>query len=364
MVLQVGVNIMSEIEKETIPEKPLFVENEPQQDQPALGELFLAGPVLPICSPSFYRHAVKRSAFAALVFFVIFGLLVAVLQTVRVTAGFGEARTAIDDAFASGEIPEVIIEGGEATVNAAQPFIAVDDGRSLVVLDTTGEYTGRELIDGRYETGMILTRDTIYGFDEQGRFTQMKLSNIPFKIQFNATLLRRFIDLAQTFVFIGLFIWRAVLGPLYIALLALGVWAVTSLVKKKISFSAVLITGFFAAIPAMYGEYLLVRINADVFLLYTLLLIVIWAVGLVSAVGTRRAGDLLRGERTLRAWRALIGVPMLVIFALDFIFNWEQGPLIIWVTALVTVIVLAVVGYTTGMLQAQREVPDKVALQR
>jgi hypothetical protein len=347
------------IEKEPLPAG----ENAYKEEKPSLVELYLAGPVLPICSPSFYHHAVRRSAFAALVFFILFSLVVTVLQTVRVTADFGEARQAIDEAFARGEIPEVIVEDGVATVYAPQPHVAVDDGHTLIVLDTTGAYTGRELLDGRYESGLILTRDAVYSFDDQGRFQQTSLRDVNLlfpKIHFNAALVKRLIDLGQVFVFAGLFSWHAVLGPIYIILLGLGVWAAASMTKKHVSYSAVLITGFFAAIPAMYGEYLMEQINAGVFLLYTLLLLIIWTVGLVAAVGTRRAGDWLRGVRTLRAWRAVIGVPMLVIFALDAFYQWERGPLIVWVTAAVTVVVLLIVGYLTGMRHEKQVGPEKV----
>jgi len=348
----------------TLDKVPLpVVESEYPQEQASLGELYLAGPVLPVCSPSFYYHAAKRSAFAALVFFVLFSLVVTVLQTVRVTADFGEARQAIDDAFAAGDVPEVIVKDGLATVYAPQPYVAVDDGRSLIVLDTTGAYTGRELLDGGYESGLILTRDTVYSFDDQGRFQQTSLRDLNLlfpEIHFNAAFLKRFIDLAQGLVFFGLFFWHAVLGPLYIILLGLGVWAVAGMARKNVSYSAVLVTGFYAAIPAMYAEYLMGRIDADVFLLFTLLLLIIWTVGLVAAVGTRRAGDWLRGERTLRAWRAVIGIPMLLVFALDVIYEWDRGPLIVWVTAVVTVVALLVVGYLTGMRREEQVGPEKV----
>lgn len=348
-----------------IEKEPLTVEIKRRQDQPSLAELYLAGPVLSICSPSFYRHAVKRSAFAAFGFFVLFALLLAILQTAQVTADFGDARAAIDEAFTSGRIPEVTVENGVATVHAPQPFVAVDDGHTLIVLDTTGLYTGRELVEGGYESGLILTRDAVYGFDDQGRPSHMTLRELsfifPFPIRFNAALVKSFIDLAQFFVFTGLFIWRAVLGPLYIVLLGLAVWGLASIMKKNVGYSAVLITGFFAAIPALYGEYLMARIDADVFLLYTLLLLIVWTVALVAAVGTRRPGDLLRGERALRAWRALIGVPMLVIFALDVIYSWDRGPTIVWVTAAVTIAILLVVGYLTGMRTEKHEAPEKLA---
>lgn len=358
---------MSTSEDEIVLQKQSVAGSKDDAGPASVGELFLAGPVLSICSPSFYRHAVTRSAFVALAFFVMFGAVVAVLQGIQVTSDFGEARAAIDDAFASGVVPEVIIADGQATVLAPQPFVAVDDGRSLVVLDTTGEYTGRELREGGYVSGFILTRDTVYGFDDQGRPTQLSLRELdrvfPWTIHFNASFLQRFIDLAQGSVFLGLLIWRAVLGPLYIAILALGVWAFANGFKRDIDMGAVLVTGFFAAVPALYAEYLLARVNLDVFLLYTLILFIIWTVALVSAVGTRRPGDVLRGERTLRAWRALIGIPMLIIFALDVVYRWPNGPQIIWVTAAITVTILLVVGYLTGIRQEEQELPGKLAKQ-
>ena len=97
--------------------------------------------------------------------------------------------------------------------------------------------------------------------------------------------------------------------------------ALPYLAKKQVSYGAVLVTGFYAAIPAMYAAYLMGRIDADVFLLYSLLLLIIWTVGLVAAVGTGRAGDWLREERTLCAWRTVIGILMLVIFGLDVLYE-------------------------------------------
>ena len=151
-----------------------------------------------------------------------------------------------------------------------------------------------------------------------------------------------------------------VLGELYLAGPDLPICSPSFLAKKQVSYSAVLVTGFYAAIPAMYAAYLMGRIDADVFLLYSLLLLIIWTVGLVAAVGTGRAGDWLRGERTLRAWRTVIGIPMLVIFGLDVLYEWDRGPLIVWVTAVVTVAALIIVGYLTGMRREEQVGPEKV----
>jgi hypothetical protein len=94
---------------------------------------------------------------------------------------------------------------------------------------------------------------------------------------------------------------------------------------------------------------LLDRTNAEFFGMFTLILLVFWAFGLVAAVGYRQSGHWLRGVRSLRPWRAAIGIPMLVVFALDMIYRWHDGPTILWITAGVTAIVLIAVSYQTGM---------------
>jgi hypothetical protein len=93
-------------------------------------------------------------------------------------------------------------------------------------------------------------------------------------------------------------------------------------------------------VPATYAHYLLDRAEFDFFGMFTLLLLAGWSISLVAAVGKRQPGNFLRGQRPLRAWRALIGLPMLIVLVLDAIYQWPNGAEITWLTAVLTFFVL------------------------
>jgi hypothetical protein len=157
-------------------------------------------------------------------------------------------------------------------------------------------------------------------------------------------------------VFLGLAVWYILIRLTHLVMLGLVVWGITSLVRSNTGFGSILITGLYAIVPATYGHYLLGQFNVRFFGLYTLLLLSVWAIGLVAVLG-ERDGGLLRGERSLRGWRALIGVPMLIVFALDLIFSWTNGAVIIGSIALITFIALGVVSRQLGEGPKQIQIP-------
>ena len=322
------------VDKETV--VPAQLDTTPR---PSIWQLFGAGFVLSGCSPSFYYHAARRWLITAVGFFVLFGLILAGVQTWRVAHEMRPFRDDINAAFTEGRFPAITIANGEAIVHGPEPFVVVDDGQNLIVLDTTGEYTGAELESGRYESGIILTRDRVYSIDDQGQVQIMPL-DMPFlnqgSFEINEDLAQSVVSVVQLFVFLGLAFWHVVLGLTYITVLGFAVWGGAALAQRNISFSIVMTTGLFAVVPATYAHYLLERAGADFFGLFTLLLIGGWAISLVAAAGPRLAGDFLRGTRPLRAWRALLGIPMLVLFVLDSVYQWPNGTLIVWIAAVVT----------------------------
>ncbi len=307
----------------------------------ALWQLWGAGFVLSGCSPTFYYQAARRRLITAVLFFVVFGLILAGLQTGQVVYTMRPFRDDVNAAFDEGKVPAVTIANGEAVVHGPEPFVAVDDGRNLIVFDTTGQYTGEELAN--YQSGLVLTKTKLVSIDDQGN-VQTTLLNMPFlrqrTIEINAGLVQRILSGLQVSVFLGLAFWRVVLGLIYVALWALVVWGFAAQVKRGVGFGPVLTTGLYAVVPATYAHYLLDRVDMDFFGLFTLLLLIGWGVSLVAAAGKRQAGDFLRGQRPLRAWRALIGLPMLVVLALDAIYRWANGAAIVWVTAVITFLIL------------------------
>ena len=332
--------------------------------RPSIWQLFGAGFVLSGCSPSFYYHAARRWLITAVAFFILFGLILAGVETWRIANDMQSFRDDINAAFADGKFPEITIANGEAVVHGPEPFVVVDDGRNLVVFDTTGEYTGAEL--DRYESGLILTKNKLYSIDDQGDVQILPL-DMPFlvqgKIEIDNNTAQSAVSAVQFFAFLGIAFWRVVMGLAYITLLAFVVWGVAALAQRNVGFSPVMTTGLFAVVPATYAHYLLDRVGVDFFGMFTLLLLGGWAISLVAAVGQRQAGDFLRGKRPLRAWRALLGIPMLVLFVLDAVYQWTNGAVIVWIAALVTYLLLFGIELNTLQTEIQPDEADKIVPQ-
>jgi hypothetical protein len=329
--------------KQVVEKKPKNGAQKEAPTHPSIWKLYGAGFVLSGCSPSLYYHATRRWLITAVVFFVLFGLTLSSVETWRIANDMRPFRDDVNAAFDDGKFPAITIADGEAIVHGPEPFIVVDDGRNLIVLDTTGEYTGAELESGRYESGNILTKTKLYSLDDQGDVQILPL-DLPFlisrNIEINANLAQRIVTYVQVLIFSGLAFWHVGMGLVYITLLAFVVWGVVSLAQRHVDFGTVLATGLYAIVPATYAHYLLDRVRIDFFGMFTLLLLVAWAIGLVAAAGERHPGDFLRGKRPLRPWRALLGIPMLVLFILDVVFKWTHGAAIVWIAAIVTYLLL------------------------
>lgn len=303
-----------------------------------------AGIVLSCFSPTFYYHAVRRGLASALGFFFLFALAITGLQTLEIVINTAPIRREVNRAFISGNVPEITISRGEATIHGPEPFVVIDDDLSLVVLDTTGTYSIEDLVLGEYSAGFLLTKSTLVVFNrEEGQFDQLELSDFnaifgdPF--EFNAQLVQRWFTGIQIIIVIGIALWNAIVRLIYIIMIGLLLWGITALLQRDHGFRPVLIVGLYALVPALYADYLLGRLGIDFFGMYTIILLVIWGVGLVAALAERREGFLYE-ERPLRAWRALIGVPMVLILALDSVINWETGALIIWIVVLLTFVAI------------------------
>jgi len=349
---------LKEEEGWVVDQETMKLEQEEMVTRPPFWKLYGAGFVLSGCSPSFYYHAARRSLITAVAFFILFGLLLAGVQTWHIAHVMQPFRQDINDAFTDGKFPAITIEDGEAVVHGPEPFVVVDDGRNLIVFDTTGKYTGAELESGRYESGLILTKNRLYSIDDQGEVQIMPL-DMPFlnrnTIEINEDLAQGVLNFVQLVIFLGLTFWRVVMGLVYITLLAFAVWGVAALAKRSVDFSPVMTTGLYAVVPATYAHYLLDRAGIHFFGMFTLLLVGGWALSLVAAAGTRQPGDFLRGTRPLRAWRAWLGVPMLVLFVLDAVYQWANGATIVWIVAVVTYALLFGIELMTTQADVQAD---------
>jgi hypothetical protein len=128
-----------------------------------------------------------------------------------------------------------------------------------------------------------------------------------------------------------------------LAFLGLIMWRGAIFIRGEAKYLSVWVIGVYATVPAVYGARLLQRIGVTFCGMPVLLLLVIWAVGLAAALLERQSG-IMGAERPLRSWRALIGLPMLVVLALDAILAWPSGPLVVGVVTVLTLSALAAVG--------------------
>ena len=333
--------------------------NTPEPSQPngllSVGEWFLASWALPCFSPSFYHYAARRRLGWAVAFFFVLGLTITVLQVMSATRGMVQAGLKIQNEYKTGNIPEIIIAKGVARVSGPQPLVLVNENRMLIVLDTTGKYTS---IDRkRYNQGILLTRTNIAILNNTGRYQEMPLISLhpmlgdPFILNHD-TVLRYWAMITiigMTAVGLVLLVWNLLVRLAYLALLALPIWGVAVLIRRGIDFGQVFSVGLYALVPTLYLRFLLGMVNIKFVALFTILLLLIWIVALWFALMPRTVEpvsssvfDYFRTERPLRAWRALLLLPMLVSFALEMIFSWNDWR-VIWAIALVcSVLVLAV----------------------
>jgi hypothetical protein len=317
-----------------------------------LGQLgwFFSGAVLPMGSFSYYRKAVQKSVGGAILFFVIFTLVISTLVTINVAVKAFSVVGSIQQAFADGNIPEITISNGIAEASGEQPFIMLDgsdtNGQSMfIAVDTTGKI---KKIDSGYSQGFLLTRTELHVVNPQNGYQVVPLSDIntmfsqdPIIINAQTTsqawgvMSIGFVILA----FIFLVLWHTVLRLMIISIYALILWGIVTLVKPGTGFGPIIITGLYAIVPAIYLSHLLSRSSFTFPGVQTFFLFVFWATGLVVNFANF---NFLTEEHPLRLWTALIGLPMLLLYIVDIFWQFPSpyGVAALWVVSLLTGLVL------------------------
>ena len=311
---------------------------------PSVLEFYGAGLVLPMLSPTFYWHAGRRKAMTAVYFFLLFALILTVIQALGISHTFGGFIRDAEQAFASGAFPRVSLQGGRVVVEGDDPFVREFDGPSILIVDTTGRYTPAHLRS--YQSGFLLTRSTLYMWNG-GQLQDAPLAQLqpmlgdPFVL--DTALIRRVLNWVQTLVFGVLLLSNTVGKLLSLLFLAIIARAVANRFWVGAPYGPVFAIGIYALVPATYGARVLTRLGISFCLMPILLHLAVWAVGLMAAFAETREG-ILKGGRSLRPWRALVGVPMLLILALDAIFTWPRGGIWGLGITLLTLVALAGIG--------------------
>ncbi len=237
----------------------------------------------PLYSMQFYRAAVQKSLIDAVLFFVVFGTLLTIISTINLSRNLGSAADDIEQAFASGEFPEIVIENGLATVRARQPLILMDGDGSIVILDTSGTY--QSIDTSRYSQGLLLTRNSLHAYSD-GDYQVVQLADLngafgnPIVISRDTALdfWRSFTSIFSVAAFIGIGLWNLVIRFMWLTFLAVLIWGVLSAINMRSDYGPVLTVGIYALVPAVYISFLLGLIGISFCGFQSGLLLVIWVV--------------------------------------------------------------------------------------
>lgn len=288
---------------------------------------FLSGAVLPMGSLSFYREAARRRVGTAILFFFSFTIFITIISTIGLAVTMAGFVREIRQAYEQGRVPAITIGGGVAQVDGPQPAIFLNDrtsrGAILVAADTTGQLT--EIDQSQYTQGFLLTRTELHMLTPSQGYQRLPLSALntlfnrdPLIID-EQTVSAAWVTFSAIFsvlAFIGLVLWNSVVRLMILAVLALVLWGIGSLIRPKVGFGPYIITGLYAIVPAIYISHVFSKSGVSLPGLQTTLLLIFWAAGLVGALSDMK---FFRSEGYARLWTALLGVPMLVWFIVDML---------------------------------------------
>lgn len=311
---------------------------------------FLGGAVLPMGSFSFYRKAVQKPVGSAILFFIVFTLVLSTLSTIVFGVAMFSVVKGIQQAYADGDVPEITISHGVAEVSGPQPFILLDatdsNGQTMfIAADTTGKIT--EIDAGRFDQGFLLTRTELHILNLQNGYQVLPLSELHTLFEQDPII----ID-AQTvsqawgmmsvvlviLAFIFLVLWHTIVRLMIISTIALILWGIVSLIKPNTGFGTIIITGLYAIVPAVYLSHLFSRSGLGLPGMQTFFLLLFWVMGLVANLAETK---FFTDDRPLHLWTALIGLPMLLLYIVDVFWQFPSpyDLVALWVVTLLTMLV-------------------------
>ena len=244
----------------------------------------LKGFAFPCWSRTFYKKATEKKVIIAVVFFFIFAFVQTSVTAIQVAIAMKSVGSEISRAYESGKFPTITIKDGIASVDGTEPYI-FSSKRDVLAIDTTGNT--QEIDTKAYSRGLLLTRAEIHFVNEDG-YQVLPLADLhesfgnPILIDKTQALdLWQKVALAINLIAtIGVFLWNSLVKFAYIALLGLVVWGIISIKRQGTGFEIILITGIYANVPTLYISFILKKVGVSFFGLYTLLLIIIWAIAL------------------------------------------------------------------------------------
>lgn len=244
----------------------------------------LKGFVYPLWSRPFYKQAASKTMGAALIFLLVFGALQSLVTTTNIAINLSQFGREIDAAYLSGEIPDITIQNGIATVSGSGRYI-IENNRQIIALDTTGAM--QEIDTSFYSEGFLLTRDEFHLVNEDG-YQVLPLSDLnktfgnPIVLDADSVsgMWSSFALVIDIIVLGGGILFFTLGRFIYLALLGLLVWGVVSITQKNVDFGKILITGIYANVPTTYLMVILRKFGLSFFGLRGMILFVIWGIAL------------------------------------------------------------------------------------
>jgi hypothetical protein len=234
-------------------------------------------------SLQFYREAARKSLVDAILFFVVFGTLVTIISTFNLSRNLRSVADDIEQAFSSGDFPEIVIQNGLAAVRARQPLILLEDQGAVVILDTSGAY--QSIDTSRYSQGFLLTRNSLHAYSN-GDYQVLQLSDInqtfgnPIVVNRDTALSfwQSFTQIFSVAAFIGIGLWNILVRFMLLTFLAVLIWGLLSAFNIRSEYGPVLTIGIYSLVPAVFISTVLGLIGISFCGFQTGLLLVIWLV--------------------------------------------------------------------------------------
>ena len=230
---------------------------------------------------------------AALVFLLVFAILQTMVNTITVSINLGQFGREIEAAYLSGDIPNIRISNGRATVSGSGRYI-FESNRQIIALDTTGAM--QEINTKQYSEGFLLTQDEFHLVNEDG-YQVLPLSDL--NSTFGDPIVLNADSMTNLWSSISLVIRVIVLGGgflfyslgrfLYLALLGLLVWGAVAITNKNVDFNKILITGIYANVPTTYLMFILRKLGITFFGLRGVILFVIWGIAIAYVLNADKA---------------------------------------------------------------------------
>ena len=309
-----------------------------------------AGFVMPCFSPGFYRRGVRRGSGLAIGFFMVFALMVTLVQTLRVGASLASAGGDLEQAFVDGRVPTLTIQSGVASSEPARPFIITDDTGQFVAIDTTGAI--RTIDRTRYAQGILLTRTELH-FLNRGEYQVMPIIQVQQMLQADpivldapgvAALWQRLTLWVTGIILAVMLLANLLIWFIFIAILTGLVRALVGLLGWRGGYGEAISVGLYTVVPAVYVAYLLGLLGFRFTGLQALLHIVVMLVVFLSGAG-EIAQPNAATQPPLAAWRSLIGAPFLAALVLDAASPWPYRSIVMWALAGVTALALVLVSF-------------------